>query len=178
MFSFKTNHLDTGDCPFSHHLSLCLKGAELSLLLGTWRMLRVLRVFFFFFFFLLMAMHVSFHTPPEWYVNSYLVGSLKNPLGATIILLRKFDLQSLKCPMSMILNHLWWWGFSSGILMSVKSLFIIITHWFTLSASTCQGLIYEFNKSVWKLLVLDRNTWYHITVCKLIVLRIVIWIVY
>ena len=31
-------------------------------------------------------------------------------------------------------------------------------------SSTCWGPIYRSNRSVWKLIVLDRNTWYHITV--------------
>ena len=35
--------------------------------------------------------------------------------------------------------------------------------------------VYRSNRSVWKLLVLDRNTWYHITVCKSFVLNRNTW---
>ena len=33
----------------------------------------------------------------------------------------------------------------------------------------------RLNRSVWKLFVLDRNTWHHITMCKLFVSRRVTW---
>ena len=46
--------------------------------------------------------------------------------------------------------------------------FIAITSRSTLSRSVCNGPspIYEPNRSVCKLFVLDKNTWYNNTVCK------------
>ena len=65
----------------------------------------------------------------------------------------------------MALNCIWLSGSSFGDLECVKYLFIVITPRSTLtfSGSTCKGPIYGSNKSVWKLLVLDRNSWYNIT---------------
>ena len=48
----------------------------------------------------------------------------------------------------------------------------------TLSSSTCLSPFYESNRTVWKLLVLDRNTWNLITVCKQMIIietEIVTW---
>ena len=41
----------------------------------------------------------------------------------------------------------------------------------TLSGSTCYGPIYESNRSVWKLLVLDKDMWNNTTVCKQIIIE-------
>ena len=78
--------------------------------------------------------------------------------------------------LGMTLNCIWWWGSSSVVLLSVEHLFIGIIPRFTLtrSGSICLDPVYESNRSIWKLFVLDRNTWFHITECK-IELRMVPW---
>ena len=50
-------------------------------------------------------------------------------------------------------------------------------HWSTLTwnGSSCWSPINRLNRSVWKLFVLDRNTWNHITMCKSFILKIVTW---
>ena len=66
----------------------------------------------------------------------------------------------------MTLKCIWQWGSNSGALGCVAYPFIVITSGptRTWSGSTCSGPIYESNRSVWKLFVLGRNTWHHITV--------------
>ena len=79
----------------------------------------------------------------------------------------------VQCLVSL-LNCIWWIGSSSGIQKSVEYPFIFITSATTQtkSGSNCEGPIHGSNKSVSKLL--NKNTWYHKTVYKLFVLRIVI----
>ena len=66
--------------------------------------------------------------------------------------------------LGMTLNCIWWWGSSSEALRNMKYPFIGITSRSTLirSGSTCYGSIYESNRFVQKLFVLDWNTWYHV----------------
>ena len=66
--------------------------------------------------------------------------------------------------LGMIWSCIWWWGSCSGALGSVEYSFIVITPRFTLTWN--HSSIYRSNKFVCKLFVLDRNTWYYITVCK------------
>ena len=72
-------------------------------------------------------------------------------------------------PKSMKINCVSWLGSWSVNLRGVKYYFIAMTPRFTLfrNSCNCSGPIYGSNKSVTKLLVSDRNTWYHITVKKL-----------
>ena len=82
-----------------------------------------------------------------------------------------------------------WWGYSSEALGRMKYNFIAITQWLTLtrSGSTCQCSIDGSNRSLYlieireviykcaqtndyhwiELLMLDRNTWNHLTECTL-----------
>ena len=71
------------------------------------------------------------------------------------------------------LNWIWWWGFSSGDLGNVEYSFIAITPSSTLTQSVhaYYGLVYGSNRSVWKLLILDKNTWNCTAMCKLVLDR-------
>ena len=62
----------------------------------------------------------------------------------------------------------WEWGVTP---------FIAIFPWFTLTLSVGPYIssIYRSYRSIWKLLVLERNTWNQITVYKSFVLEIVTW---
>ena len=68
----------------------------------------------------------------------------------------------------MTLKNIWYWGSSSEILEIVEYSFIVIIPRSTLTRnrSIYQGPIYGENGSVWRLLVLDKNTWYHLTAWK------------
>ena len=57
------------------------------------------------------------------------------------------------------------------LLQKIWSAFFNPSSTLTWSDCTCWGS----SKSVWKLFILDRNTWYHITAYKLFLLSIVIW---
>ena len=72
--------------------------------------------------------------------------------------------------LGMTLNWIWWWGSNSRAFGSVKYLYVVIT-----PRSILLGF-YLWVKSVWTLLVLDRNTWNHIIVYKWLLLRIITWI--
>ena len=66
----------------------------------------------------------------------------------------------------MALICVWWWGSSSEDLESVEYSFIAMTPSSSLTRNDriyC-GPIYVLNRTVLKSFVLDRNTWYHITV--------------
>ena len=60
-------------------------------------------------------------------------------------------------------------------LCGVSLLDIIPRTTLTQSRNIFQGPIYRSNRSIWKLLVLDKNAWYQVTVCTLFVSRIVTW---
>ena len=79
--------------------------------------------------------------------------------------------------LSKKLDCIWQWGSSSGVMASLEYSFIVLTlrSFLTRSGSACQDPIYKF---VWKLFVLDINTWYHITVRELFVIRIVETIIF
>ena len=67
----------------------------------------------------------------------------------------------------MTLDCISWWGTSSGSFDSVLYLFIVIISTSTLiksSSSIYYHNIFTSNKSVWKLLVLNKNTWNHISI--------------
>ena len=74
-----------------------------------------------------------------------------------------------------------WWGSSSGALGRVEnsSIAIIPRPTLTRSCSTNYGSIYCSNKSVLRVLVLDRNTWYGIIVCiwkkSFLIKKIISW---
>ena len=60
-----------------------------------------------------------------------------------------------------LMVRLQFWSFSE---MWRSPIAIIPRLILTLSFSTCYGPIYGLHRSAWKLLVSDRNIWYHITV--------------
>ena len=66
----------------------------------------------------------------------------------------------------MIVNYIRWWDSCSRALKSVEYLFIAFTARFTQTWSdyTCSSSMFEPNRSIWKLLVLDVNTWNYIAV--------------
>ena len=102
--------------------------------------------------------------------NNYKMVTL--PEGANCILCR--DMPSL-CPKSfldMTLNYNQWWGSSYGVIRSVEVPLIAITPRSTLiqNGNTYLGSIYISNISVWTSLLLYRNTWNHIAVCRFFVL--------
>ena len=72
------------------------------------------------------------------------------------------------CIISRTINYNWWWASSYGALRSMEYLFIAITPRSTLTQ--CDSTCYESNRSIWKLLVLDRNTWDHSTLSLLLFL--------
>ena len=97
------------------------------------------------------------------YTQNFRFGYEKNKLVTRTLNLHHL-LQSHHI-LGMALNCIQWWGSSFGELESVDN-------------SQVHVDLSEFhvsNKSVWKVFVLDRNTWNHITMCKLFVLRIVTW---
>ena len=72
--------------------------------------------------------------------------------------------------MGMTQNCIWGWGSNSGDLGWVH-----LNYYYSWSTPTQSGrnCFYWSNKSVEKLFVLDRNTWYHIIVCKFFIWRII-----
>ena len=71
--------------------------------------------------------------------------------------------------LNMILNCIWLWGSNSGALDNMES--PLHCHYSLVHSDL--GPIYLSNRSIEKLLILD--TWNHITVWKLFVLRIITW---
>ena len=71
--------------------------------------------------------------------------------------------------LNMTPKCIWWWGSSYGAQRKVKYPFIVITPRSTLSqiGSNCWGSIYGSNKSVGRLLISNKNTWYYVIICKL-----------
>ena len=80
-----------------------------------------------------------------------------------------------RADLGMTLNCNWWYGSNSGDRGSVEYFFVAITPRSTLTQvvipvkvpSMCQIDLFK--------IICIRNTWYCITVLKLVVLRIVIW---
>ena len=66
----------------------------------------------------------------------------------------------------------WWCSSAEPLRCEITTSLPLFTSPLTWSKSTCYGPVYGSNKFVWKLLVLSRNSWNHITVCRLFVLRI------
>ena len=60
--------------------------------------------------------------------------------------------------LNMTISYMWWWGFLSGDLGSVKYLFTAITPRSTLTSSGSTSY-HPIKEIFWKLLVFDKNTW-------------------
>ena len=79
-----------------------------------------------------------------------------------VISIYQESIQTYSSVLGMKLNSIWWWGSISGALGNVNS----PLYWYYL---------YRSNRSTWKLLVLDRNTWNHVIMCKLLVVDRITW---
>ena len=98
----------------------------------------------------------------------YIIHNLKYNVSALLIELRIHWLHPLersKAPPKkgvscMTLNCICWWGSISGALGSVKYPSVVITSMFSLIQNV--GTYKGSNRSVTKLFILDRNTWYHV----------------
>ena len=79
---------------------------------------------------------------------------------------RTLPLHKRKAVLGITLNYIWWFSCKSETLGCIEHPFIAITLKSTLSwrVSIHYSLILESNRSVLKLSILDRNTWYYITV--------------
>ena len=82
------------------------------------------------------------------------------------VMILRIQQRSSRCPMD-----------AAKLYLVRPLLFIAITLWFTLtqSGNTYYGPMYGSNRSVEKLFVLGRITWYPITVYKLVALQIFTW---
>ena len=72
-----------------------------------------------------------------------------------------------------MLNSIEWWWFSSGVIRGMEShLFCYYSH--VHSDNTYLGSIYGSNISIWKLFILDKNTWNHVNMYKwmMIIIRL------
>ena len=61
---------------------------------------------------------------------------------------------------------MWYKPFESSALLYSDTLYLNSQRKCDKRLIAIKGLVYESNRSVWKLLVLNKNTWNHISVCK------------